>query len=188
MAIVFRLTSSSNGDIFTSTEHQFESGIIPTTPFGKTRSQEYLEGLWKDHLKELTEQSLYDPVIDALSDLAGGVVGVASPQTRVQIRDLLRNNPPNLNILRSVKQPICGLHIRQTNLWPFICLSEDIVNPWITAVIATKKKSVPPKIVAKELALRALIKTTIDHELGHWIFTLVSVSSILIEETLLTCK
>jgi len=47
----------------------------------------------------------------------------------------------------------------------FICLHEHYVN----AFLAVKEGS------DEELPIMAIIKTSIDHELGHWIFTLVSV-------------
>jgi len=169
MALTFALTSSTKGDIFASTHEDFRSGKVPKTPFPLTRSHSRFADLWRGHLAELVDLACYMPVITALGALATGVTSSGS-QHGTEIKDLLRSHPPNLIILRDAevkkgKPNYYGLYVRQDGLWPFICLHEHYVN----AFFAAKEGS------DEELALMAIIKTSIDHELGHWILTLVSI-------------
>ena len=169
MARSFILNSSTNGDIFTSTREEFRLGKVPKTLFLLTRSHSRFADLWWGHLAELVDSGSYAPVISALGALAAGIASSGS-RYNAEIKDLLRNNPPDLAILRDTevkkrKPKYYGLYVRQDGLWPFICLHEHYVN----AFLAAKEGS------DEELALMAIIKTSIDHELGHWILTLVSI-------------
>ena len=169
MALSFALNSSTKGDIFISTREDFRSGKVPKTPFPLTRSHSRFADLWRSHLAELVDLACYTPVISALGALAAGVASSCSHHD-TEIKDLLRNHPPNLIILRDAegkkeKLKYYGIHVRKDGLWPFICLHEHYVN----AFLAAKEGS------DEELPLMAIIKTSINHELGHWIFTLVSI-------------
>jgi len=169
MALSFTLNSSTKGDIFTSTCKEFRSGKVPKTPFPLTRSHSRFTDLWRSHLIEVVDSGSYTPVIRALGALAAGVTSSGS-RHNAEIKDLLRNHPPNLIILRDaevqkLKPKYYGLHVRKDGLWPFICLHQHYVNAFLAAEEGSDE----------ELPLMAIIKTTIDHELGDWIFTLVSV-------------
>ncbi len=56
---------------------------------------------------------------------------------------------------------------RQEVLWPYICINEDYVDAWITAQPNRKEY----------LSLTALLRACLNHELGHWVQTLVTSSS-----------
>ena len=127
--------------------------------------------LWKEHLATLTSTVLYDSVIDAFVALASGSAfwkdGKSNNEisaTMSEMRTLLRQNPPNMVVVSGVAGEDYGFHIRGTSLWPFICISEECIDMWVVADEHSLKK----------LGLAAVLKTTLDHEIGEWIFTLVS--------------
>jgi len=167
MALYFMLNSSTKGDLFISTCEEFRSGKVPKASLPLTRSHSRFADLWRGHLAELVDLACYTPVISALGALAAGVTSSGS-QHDTEIKDLLRSHPPNLIILRDTevfkKPKYYGLHVRKDGLWPFICLHEHYVNTFLATEEGTDE----------ELPFMAIIKTSIDHQLGHWIFTLVS--------------
>lgn len=85
---------------------------------------------------------------------------------RLEIRDLLRSHPPDVVVVSGLKDAYSS-HLMLPNVWQLICISEEYVDLWMNA----EKDSI------QELSLTALLKTCIDHEAAHWLFTLVSIFS-----------
>lgn len=86
---------------------------------------------------------------------------------RIAMRKLLKENPPNLVIVKDVPTTdsgYYGIHYRQKSLWQFICVNEVYVNGWIAS---TRESELG-------LSYAALLDAVIDHELSHWLITLVS--------------
>jgi len=173
MPFKFSLTSHTSGEMFKSTYDAFVNhGIVPTT---RLASDHPFNELWQEHLAELIKPGLYDTVIDALADLAEGAAAQGIPEVATSsqlpnakgdgIRQLLATHPPNVVV--SHLSGSYGRHFRRENLWPFICVSEGYVSQWMTAAEDSETK----------LALLALLKTALDHGIGHWLFTLVSIGT-----------
>ena len=59
---------------------------------------------------------------------------------------------------------IYSCHQKRNYLWPFICISFDLLTLFAN--------SAGSEIYTD---LTALLKTRLDHEIGHWLFTLVSI-------------
>ena len=168
MTFQFTLTPTFTGGVFQSTYHAIHvEERVPTFPLPDTHP---FHNLWKEHLAALTSTVLYDSVIGAFVALASGSAlwkegkahDVISAKMS-EMRTLLRQNPPNVVVVSGVAGDY-GFHIRGTSLWPFICISEEYINMWVVANEHLEK-----------LGLAALLKTTLDHEIGQWIFTLVSI-------------
>ena len=162
----FTLNSTSTGEVFVSTYKAIiESRTVPTTQFQLSHP---FHAFWKEHIKALTRPGLYDNVIDALVALAEGdpswrrkAVSNTIVKKRGTIRELLRSNPPNLVVVSGVDA--YSFHLREKSFWPFIYISEEYVNLWTDADRSSEQG----------LALTALLGAAIDHEIGHWVFTLV---------------
>ena len=164
------LISRSNGSIYLAKHDDLESGKNPTE---RDDGNHAFTKFWKDHLVALTNPGLYDLVVDSLVALALGEHNWPKSKTTNQInkwrnsmRTLLKDNPPNLVIVRDVPKSEAGyfgIHYRQSYLWKFICINESYINAWSAST--------------KELDLvsyATLLDAAIDHELGHWIVTLAS--------------
>jgi len=161
MSLDFKLTSSTSGAVFKSTYSAIDDEIVPET---RLEPSHPFNELWQDHLAELidSESGLYDAVIDALADLAGGMATSHTLQTkRGVIRELLATHPPDVVVVGGLSGH--GCHVRSENLWPFICVSNADVAQWCTQQ--------DPRV---KLAQMVVLKATLDHELGHWARTLVS--------------
>ena len=166
----FVLTPVSTGKIFCSTYTTFqEKGLLPTTPLPRDHP---FWNLWKDHLVSLIYPGNSDTAIDALVALERGDPDwkdTASPDDILvrqrDMRAILSHNPPDVILLSGMND--YGFHRRQERFWPFICINEDYVDLWMDAKDGTKRC----------FGLVALLRASIDHELGHWVQTLVSTTS-----------
>lgn len=157
------------GKIFCSTyDYFFEKELIPTTPLPHYHP---FWSLWQDHLTSLQSQDAND-LIDALvaiwlqdprwtSKLAHDQVD----GERRHMRHLLSNNPPHVLLLADVPEDdwSYSAFLRGGKSWRFICLNEAYVDLWQEA-----------EDDAEHLALTALLRAALDHELGHWVQCIVS--------------
>jgi hypothetical protein len=166
--LALSLTSTSTGVVFLSTFSDIEARELPTAPLPSSHP---FHAFWKEHIAALTQPGLYDTVIDALIALVQDDIswrrksGTALIFTkRHQIRDLLNQHPPDVVVVSGVAD-VYGFHFREQDFWPFIHISEEYINLWMDTGDKSSERA---------LALTALLGTTIDHELGHWVFTLVS--------------
>ena len=168
MPLKLSLDSSSTGEVFVSTNDAIEKGIIPQT---KLPPDHCFHKLWRDHLAALGRPGLYDTVIDALVALTKrnpswrrrtNIDGIVAG--RREIREILRQHPPDVVVVSGVDS--YGYHHRDARLWPYIQISERYVKLWEAA----------DKSSEQGLALTVVIAAAIDHEIGHWIFTLVGLS------------
>jgi hypothetical protein len=174
------MASPSTGEIFTSTFDAFdEQGIVPTTPLPPSHP---FHALWKEHLAALTSTQAgpYETVIDAFVALAEG-----SPTWREEegmteskiaakmsgMRDLLSQHPPNVVVVSGVG--VYSFHPQRPSFWHFICISENYVKLWVDADKRSDESARNRR--SEKLALTALLKTSLDHEIGHWLFTLVRI-------------
>jgi hypothetical protein len=159
------ITSTSTGELFESTVADIELGTVPTTCLSPTHP---IRIFWQDLLNNLITPGFCDPVVDAYIAVFTGDSQwriAASPtvivERRCQIRNILRDNPPNVVV---VDQPIgegYGFHHRSPSMWPFICITKLYVDRWAAAQDDIK------------LALKVVLDATFKHELGHWYCTLV---------------
>jgi hypothetical protein len=165
MPLEFTLTPESTGMVFLSTKSSMDA--VPNTPLPPDHP---FHALWKIHLTELVNSPLYDFVIDAFVAICQGTPHwktgmddrtVATIQS--EMRDLLHKNPPDVIAVDGMTS-IYSCHQRRNHLWPFICMSFDLVTLWANSAGSQKYAG-----------LTALLKTRIDHEIGHWLFTLVSI-------------
>lgn len=163
----FILTSPSTGKIFCSSLATFEErGRLPTTPLPHYHA---FWKLWRDHLSSLTESSKgSNTVIDALVALGKGDPEWKNTANHSEItarqehmRKILSCNPPDVVLLTGMEE--YGFRYRRKEFWQFICINEDYVDLWVDAVDGSEEA----------LGLTALLRASIDHELGHWVQTLV---------------
>ena len=179
MALPFSITSPSTGKLFTSTFDALDvQGIAPTTPLPPSHP---FTALWKEHLAALTSTQVgpYEAVIDALVSIAE-----ESPAWREEegmsesniaakmngMRDMLSQHPPDVVIVSGV-EGLYSFHPRRPSLWHVICISEEYVKLWVDADKRSDESAWSRRL--EKLALTALLKTSFDHEIGHWLFTLV---------------
>jgi hypothetical protein len=162
----FALTPVSTGKIFCSTYDTFLlKGRIPTTPLPHDHP---FWNLWEDHRSSLLQPGNSDTVIDALIAIEqGSPTWKEHAKSKISakqkdMRQILSCHPPDIVLLLDMGD--YGFHHRQKRLWPYICINEDYVNSWIFAKNNTKE----------HLSLTALLRASLDHELGHWIQTLVN--------------
>lgn len=162
--------SSFNGKIFVSTAHDVRKmSMVPSVLLAASNP---LWELWQCHLTALTQPgSLFEGVVDALAAIFLGDPhwrDSATPadviQKRSAIRSLLTLTPPNLIVLKNFKH--YGCHERCYPLWNYVCLSKRFVKLWMDAEGSDAWQG-----------LSALLITAIDHELGHWIQSIVSLFS-----------
>ena len=169
MRPTFALTPTSTGKVYCSTFQNFiEKNCHPTTPLPHNHP---FWSLWRDHLSSFRSENAND-LIDALiaielcnpnwKDRASTSARTRTAR-RAYMRDLLSQNPPDVVLLNDL--PDYGLHHRWQQTWQFICLNENIINLWAEA------REVE---VEQRFALAAVVRAMIDHELGHWVQTLVS--------------
>ncbi|KAF8902925.1 hypothetical protein CPB84DRAFT_1775223 [Gymnopilus junonius] len=168
MVINLLLKPSSKGDVFESSYDDFE--VQAKAPENRLPSSHPFQTLWKAHLTSLTRPGLYDPVIDAFICLLKGRPNWRSStrtstediiSLRAYVREILRDNAPGVVII-SGDERVYGFHSRRQVLWQFVCVSQRLVDRWMVAEEGS----------LSHLGLTALLKTTLDHELGHWFFTL----------------
>ena len=179
MPLPFSMTFPSTGEVLTSTSDDFNvQGIVPTSPLPP--SHPFLT-LWKEHLTELTSTQAgpYDAVINAFVSVVEG-----SPTWREQegmtaskiaakmngMRDLLSQHPPSVVVVSGVAQ-VYHFHSQRPYPWHFICISEEYVKLWVDADKRPDESARNRR--SEKLALTALLKTSFDHEIGHWLFNLV---------------
>jgi len=159
------MASTSTGEQFTSTFDDFHvQGIVPTTPLPP--SHPFL-ALWKEHLTELTSSQAgrYDTVINAFVSLAEG-----SPTWKEEEGMTESKIAANIVVVSGMADAY-SFHLRRPYFWHFICISEEYVKLWVDADKRSDESARNRR--SEKLALTALLKTSIDHEIGHWIFTLV---------------
>jgi hypothetical protein len=167
MPMKFSLNPTSTGEVYMSTYHAIIPGnTLPTTLLPRSHP---FRKFWTNHLAALCEPGLFDTVIDALVALAERDEhwrekkgSKAIDTRRRQMRQFFKQHPPNIVVVSGAED--YGFHLRTATFWPFIHISEEIVNFWKDADRSSERG----------LGLTALIAASIDHELGHWIFTLVS--------------
>ena len=165
------LIPSSAGEVFISTNDAIDRKIIPTTVLASSHP---FREFWTNHLAALCRPGLYDTVIDALVALTRhdpswrsrrNIDADAIVAKRSEMRTLFCNHPPNVVVVSGMGDESCGFHLREPLLWPFIYISEFYVDLWKDA----------DRISEQGLALSVFIAAAIDHEIGHWVFTLVSI-------------
>ena len=161
---------TSTGKIFCSNYTSFiENARLPTNPLPSTHP---FWQLWLDHRLSLLKPGNSDAVIDALIAIEQGnpawkthTSSDAITAMRTTMRQTLSDHPPHVVLLTGMEG--YGLHQRQAKLWQYICFNKDYVIAW---------KAAKPN-TADYLSLTALLRASIDHELGHWVQTLVSSST-----------
>jgi len=166
MSLELILKPVSKGKVFLSSESSKD-----TVPETLLPADHPFHALWKDHLAELADSALYNLVIDAFVAICRGTpywkTGVDTHTIATiehEMRVLLRTNPPDV-IAVSGMIGAYGYHQRRHHLWSFIGISFDVITLWAKS----------PANSGEYASLTALLKTCLDHEIGHWLFTLVSI-------------
>jgi hypothetical protein len=168
MPLNLLLNPTSTGEVFASTYDAIEKGITPKTLLPSSHN---FREFWTDHLRALSQPGIYDTVIDALVALTQGdpswrsntnVKGIVA--RRGEMRQLFQQHPPDIVVVSGMDGLGYGFHHRNSSFWQFIHISEVYINLWKDAERSSEKG----------LALTVLIASAIDHEIGHWIYTLVS--------------
>jgi hypothetical protein len=165
MPLEFTLTTESTGMVFLTTKSSMD-----TVPNTRLPPDHPFHALWKNHLTELVYSPLYDFVIDAFVAICQGTrhwrTGMddqTAATIQCEMRNLLHKNPPDVIAVDGMTS-IYSCHQRRNHLWPFICISSDLLTLWENSAGSETYTS-----------LTALLKTRLDHEIGHWLFTLVSI-------------
>jgi hypothetical protein len=162
-----RNTHLSNILLFTCTLQELDAGTVPTTLLPHSHP---FYCLLLSHLQTLTSTGKYDSVIDAFIAVYIGDAKWCSKSSpnkivthRGAIRKLLIEQTPNFAIVEQEISKGYGFH-RHTKLYEnFIFVTKE----YIDMLCGTKSNSY------KQLALEALLKATVNHELAHWLFTQV---------------
>ena len=86
------------------------------------------------------------------------------------MRHVLCDNPPDVLCLADVPVHVWsyGAFLRGRKSRRFICLNEDYVDLWQEA-----------EDDAERLTLTALLRAALDHELGHWVQCIVSITCVI---------
>ena len=166
------LTPVSTGRIFCSSSKSFEKKKrLPTTPLPANHP---FWQLWRDHLISLGEPGNSDALINALIAIAlknaewdSNTTADVIAARQQEMRNILARHPPDVVLLTNITP--YGCHFRDEVLWPYICINEDYVDAWIAAV-----RPVPN--TKEYLSLTALLRACLNHEIGHWVQTLVTSS------------
>jgi hypothetical protein len=173
MPLDLLLNPTSTGEVYISAYGAIEGKTRPTTLLPSSHP---FREFWSKHRAALCRPGLYDRVIDALIALTQRDASWRSRKStdvdlivalRHEMKELLGRRPPNIVVVSGMGNSY-GFHFRDRLLWPFILISEDYVNLWKDADRSSEMG----------LSLTALITAAIDHEIGHWMFTLVSSSYI----------
>lgn len=171
MPLNLALTPTSTCEIFTSTYDAIKNNIIPTTTLPGSHP---FRQFWMNHVAALGRPGLYDTVIDALVALTQRDLswrsktdgyGLEIVGLRQEMRKVFQHHPPDVVIVSDMDK--YGFHLRNLSFWPYIHISEDYVNLWKDADGSLER-----------LGLAVLIAAALDHAIGHWVFTLVSIVSI----------
>lgn len=169
MPLDLLLTPTSTGKILESTYANIEANRVPTTHLSTLHP---FHTLWREHLASLRHPGLSDAVIDAFISLTKGNPKWRSRRdltteqlinNRREIRAFLKEHAPDVVIVSNCSSEY-SFHLRKQSFFHLIFISEHYVNLWMN----TEEEE-------KRLGLTVLLKASIDHEIGHWFFTLVSI-------------
>jgi len=186
MSLKFSLTPTSTGNVYQSSYNAIEAYTTGTFDMTALPESNPFHSLWSDHRAELASP-LYERVIDAFVALAEGSAiwkDDLKPQRvtrksgarmgevpqvitakKGEMKQLLSQHPPDIIVVNGVTG-VYSFHCRRPYFWQYICISGEYVDLW---------KNTNESDVEEKLALTALLKTAIDHELAHWVFSLVSI-------------
>lgn len=78
------------------------------------------------------------------------------------IHRLLCEQPPDIVVVDQDASEGYAFHERTLSMWKFICIMRHYVDKWMAA-----------DNQAIKLVLEALLKSAFEHEIGHWLNTLV---------------
>ncbi len=160
-------THLSNILLYTCTLQELNAGIVPTTLLPHSHPFYHL---LLSHLQTLTSTAKYDSVIDALI-----AVYIGDPKWRSKlsskrivtrrgaIRKLLIERTPKIAMVEQNISNGYGFHRRTNVLKNFIFVTKRYVD----MLCGAKNNSY------EQLAMEALLKATVNHELAHWLFTQV---------------
>lgn len=159
------LNSHTTGQIFESTAADIALGLLPTTPLPNDHP---FQLFFQTHLTAITKPGIADPFIDACVAVQQGdhqwrrkASSAVIISRRQNMRNLLHQQPPDIIIVDQDISKGYGFHDRTQSLWPFICITKHYVTNWIAAEGPLK------------LHYEAILKASINHEFGHWLFTIV---------------
>jgi hypothetical protein len=161
------LYSNTSGEVYESTIADINLSIAPTTLLPNDHP---FRTFFREHLLAVTTPGgSYDALIDAYVAVSTG-----SPvwrrrassdhivAERQNIRRLLRERPPDVVVVDQDASEGYAFHERTPSMWRYICITRHYVDKWMAA-----------NDQATKLALEALLKSAFDHEIGHWLNTLV---------------
>ncbi|KAM6497500.1 hypothetical protein JOM56_007973 [Amanita muscaria] len=158
-------THISNVLLYTCTLQELNAGIVPTTLL--PHSHPFCH-LLLSYLQTLTSMGKYDSVIDALIAVSIGDAkwrSKSSPKRivtcRGAIRKLLIERTPKFAMVEQNFSNGYGFHRRTKVHENFIFVTKE----YIDMLCGAKNDSY------KQLAIEALLKATVNHELAHWLFT-----------------
>jgi hypothetical protein len=130
--------------------------------------------LWRDHLLSLSRpDGPFDTVVDAFVAIALGNPHWMKSRTaddieslRTEMRHLLAKTPPDIVLVVGFGDlKTYGLHFRESDLWPFVGISNEFIRLWMEAEEGSESS----------LGLTAVILTSLHHGMAHWIQTLVRI-------------
>lgn len=153
--------------LYTCTLQEVNAGIVPTTLLPHDHPFHHF---LLSHLQTLTSTGKYDSVIDALIAVFIGEANWRSKSSpkriitcRRDLRKLLIDKTPEFVIVEQDISNGYGFHKRTKLLKNFIFVTKEYVDMLGSAENDSYK----------QLALEALLKVTVNHELAHWLFTCV---------------
>jgi hypothetical protein len=163
--------STTTGKIFQMSRSDFVSGVAPTV---ELPADHPFCGLWQDFRTKITTPYNCDHLIYTFVSVflknerwKDGLSHVELAVHVERIVDLIRNHPPDLLILDQPAEAGYGLHLGQQGTSQYICLTKHWFDEWTLAMAFGQDRRLA-------LALEAVVKATLVHKLGHWIFALVS--------------
>jgi len=161
------MTTLSNVLLYTCTLQEVNAGIIPTTLLPHNHPFHHF---LLNHLQTLTSRGKYDSVIDALIAVYIGDAkwrSRSSPKgivtRRAAIRKLLIERTPKFAMVERNISNSYGFHRRTKVHENFIFVTKEYVD----MLCGAENDSY------RQLAMEALLKATVNHELAHWLFTQV---------------
>jgi hypothetical protein len=172
--------ATSTGRVFESTYQAF--AVDQRLPETRLAHDHPFWTLWRDHCSSFLSKDA-DDLIDALVAIKlqlpnwdDGLTPTAINKHRQTMRDVLSMNPPDVILLKGITD--YGYHVRSKPTMKYICINKEYVDLWLDA-----------KGDLEYLALTALLRACVDHEIGHWIQSLLVSSQLLLSlASLIFCK
>lgn len=166
------IAPTTTGKVFELSNHQHL--LLGALPTNELPIDDEFTAFWLDFRRKIILPTQCEALLTSYVSVYSGDTSWADGLShidravRVQaIADMIRDTPPDVAIIDSPHPN--GFHLRQPDHLPYIFISKYWVDQWKLAVAFDRNRRLA-------LALEAVLRATIVHELAHWFFALVSIT------------